>query len=574
LAHGRSRSTDQEEALRPLGRAWIRAFASGRRVRSNVSPSDSEGTIGQRGWVDISAAWNRWHAAGIAAGFSPRERPFFALFDRVRVERLAAKDWPGMAANLADVERLAPSSILLRPLYLCARHLAEGNKNAARTFVEDWIRQHQLGPMKSRMMSWRQALGGASSSSHLDYDQFQALAAVLRELLQVDAWEHAVLEDAKVFAAKIEPLVKHCGETLVLSIRDSSSEQTSADQPSTASLDVDSSEEDSEAELAVEGQPESEAPIARAYPDYAVYSHARDETASALRWYELTDRQCLDRLQDIDRRRARQLAHRLQRRLQVARRRTWQFDQEEGLIDSRRIARLVQAGSDPRVFRSESECPVPEACVSLLVDMSGSIRGDRRLSAALAIDLAVHVLEICGIQCEVLGYTTRYGDENPIERRWQRSGQSVQPGRLNAVRHIIFKSARQPWRRCRPYLGLLLRDGFGHENIDGEALHWAAQRLFSLDVSRRILIVLSDGAPFDQATAAASGRDFLCDHLRVVVRRLDALPLHLLALGTGADVSRFYRNAVVLKNPEAVAETLFERLGDLLISPKAQSDSR
>ena len=121
---------------------------------------------------------------------------------------------------------------------------------------------------------------------------------------------------------------------------------------------------------------------------------------------------------------------------------------------------------------------------------------------------------------------------------------------------------------------MLLRDGFGHENIDGEALHWAAQRLFGLDVSRRILIVLSDGAPFDQATAAANGRDFLCDHLRAVIRRLDALPLHLLALGTGADVSRFDRNAVVLKNPEAVAETLFERLGDLLISPKAQSDSR
>jgi len=196
------------------------------------------------------------------------------------------------------------------------------------------------------------------------------------------------------------------------------------------------------------------------------------------------------------------------------------------------------------------------------------------LSAALAIDLAVHVLEISGIQCEVLGFTTRYGENNPVERRWQRSGRSGRPGRLNALRHIIFKSARQPWRRCRPHLGLLLRDGFGHENIDGESLHWAAQRLFSLDVQRRILMVLSDGAPFDQATASANGREFLCDHLRTVVRRLDALPLHLLALGTGADVSRFYRQAVVLKDPEAVAETLFERLGDLLTSPKAQRDSR
>ncbi|PKM21734.1 MAG: hypothetical protein CVV10_07865 [Gammaproteobacteria bacterium HGW-Gammaproteobacteria-14] len=573
MARGHSRSTDNGEALRPLGRAWIRTFARGRQVRPVSLQTGSPAIASQRDMLDLRAAWNRWHVPEVAAAFEPQERPFFDLFDRVRVERLAAIGWPGMASNLADTARLAPSSDTLRPLYLCARNLAEGKKHSAQVLVEEWVREHEPSRMRDRLMRWRRALGGSVSQA-IEYEKFQALATALGELLAVEAWDQAVLEDSEVFASRVQPLVKRCAETLAPSSQDLSAEKISADHSAPSSLLVDPSEGDPDASLEVDGQAESEAPVSRAYPEYEVYSQAQDEIASAKRWYQPEDRQGLDRLQTIDRRRARQLAHRLQRRLQVARRRTWQFDLEEGLIDNRRIARLVKTGSDPRVFRSESECPVPEAGVSLLVDLSGSMRSDRRLSAALAIDLAVHVLEICGIQCEVLGYTTRYGEENPIERRWQRSDQSGQPGRLNAVRHIVFKSARQPWRRCRQYLGLLLRKDFGYENIDGEALHWAAQRLFSLDVSRRILLVLSDGAPFDRATAAANGRGFLCDHLRAVVQRLDASPLHLLALGAGSDVSRFYRRAVVLKNPEAVAETLFEQLGDLLTSPKAQRDSR
>lgn len=509
-------------------------------------------------------------------GFATQDRPFFAIFDRVRVECLAADGLPGMASNLADADTLAPSSSILRPLYLCARHLADGDSDAARAFVENWIRQHESYPTHSRLARWLKALGGSSDTQALDAEQVESLAAVLRELLQVDAWRRAVIEDAHAFARVIGPLVQRCGASLTVSSSEPTLEQASIDNPSPSSQVIDETEEDPESDSETDGLADSEAPISRAYPAYTVFNHDLDEMASAAKWYELADRRYLDRLQTIDRRRARQLAHRLQRRLDAAKRRKWQFDQEDGRLDSRRIARLVQAGSDPRVFRRESESPVPLACVSLLVDLSGSMRGDRRLSAALAIDLAVHVLEICDIQCEVLGYSTRYGEDNPIERQWQRSGglDAGEPGRLNAVRHVVFKSARQPWRRCRPYLGLLLREGFGKENIDGEALHWACQRLFRVNVSRRILIVLSDGAPFDQATATHNGREFLCEHLRTVVQRLDALPLHLLALGTGTDVSRFYRQAVVLDSPAAVAETLFQRLGELLTMPLGRRDSK
>jgi len=189
--------------------------------------------------------------------------------------------------------------------------------------------------------------------------------------------------------------------------------------------------------------------------------------------------------------------------------------------------------------------------------------------AALAIDLAVHSLESCNIRCEVLGFTTRFGDDNPIAAHWHRQGAGGEPGRLNALRHVVYKRAEQPWRQARGQLGLMLREDFGHENIDGEALHWAARRLLRRREPRKLLIVLSDGAPFDSATAAANGRGYLEHHLRQVIAGIEASPVQLLAIGTGQDVSRFYRHACIVRQPAQVPDVLFERLGELLTMPLA-----
>ncbi|MCH8476718.1 MAG: hypothetical protein LAT56_02100 [Wenzhouxiangella sp.] len=566
----RLRCSEGEEVSAATASAWVRSFADGRRLRREPGAPGREAGVPSRAWMDVLAAWQRGHQPQAWAALDPQCWPYVQALERARVERLAAIGWPGMATNLADGGAVAPHDPVLQPLYLCARLLAAGDGVAAENLIDEWAQAAASSSLASRLA---RVLLGRTGKCGLDARQVTALLARLRELMMLDCWREDVLKDAPRFAAALMPLVRRCAESLPVApeeqvvagvpqplLPQAQSDETAGDDPTPASVD--------------EGLAEAEAAVVRAYPGYSVFSQAADEIGPARRWYRDADRALLDQLNRIDRRRARQLAHRLQRRLEAARRRQWMFDQEDGLIDSRRLARLVVAGGDRRVFRQESPALVPAVGVSLLVDMSGSMCGQRRLSAAVAIDLAVHVLEISGVHCEVLGYTTVHGDDNPIERAWRAAGARRQPGRLNAIRHVVFKGARQPWRRCRPCLGLLLRQDFGHENIDGEALHWAAQRLFAIDVPRRILVVLSDGAPFDKATAGANGRDYLCAHLREVIARLDSLPLHLLAMGAGTDVSRFYRKAVTLEHPDAVAETLFHHLGDILTMPFDQRDTR
>ena len=554
-------STDPANKATALESAWIRTFAAGRRVKT--SPPLADSADAHRARLDSQAAWQRWHRPHVWVDFHAHERPFGLLFERARVERLAALGWPGMATNLAESENLAPEPVELRQLYLCAASLAAGDSAGAKQVLARWRTAPALRPIAVRWRRWSLSWTGRAAVGQLSLARRQALVECLQALVDLDCWQAEKLADAEAFAAALTPLVRRCGQILNVP-----ADVLAAGDPSSADVPLDEADEDDPAaRLELEGLAEPEAPIARAYPEYTVFSQSRDITAPAGRWYQAGDRARLERLNRIDRRRARQLAHRLQRRLEAARQRHWAFDQEQGLLDSRRLARLVQPGSDARVFRLESPGQMPTAAVSLLVDLSGSMTAERRLSAALAIDLAAHVLDICGVQCEVLGFTTADSGHNPVEQAWRAAGSPANPGRLNALRHVVFKDARQPWRRCRRFLGLLLREEFGHENIDGEALHWAAQRLLRLDAARRILIVLSDGAPFDRATAAVHGRDYLCRHLRQVIERLDRSPLQLLAMGTGTDVSRFYRHAVVLSRPEAVAETLFSQLAELLTAP-------
>ncbi|WP_158307446.1 cobaltochelatase CobT-related protein [Methylomonas methanica] len=324
--------------------------------------------------------------------------------------------------------------------------------------------------------------------------------------------------------------------------------------------------DDASADLLTEmvGGLQARSPIESASPTYRRYCTQWDEEVPARAFCTPEDRRALANLDVNDRRKARRLAMRLQRRLLIARHRQWQFDQESGQLDSRRLARLLNPAGPMAVFRQERETAVPEACVTLLVDQSGSMRGRPQRLAVQALDFAVQVLEACRISCEVLGYTTPYGVDNPVARLWQSRGSPSLPGRLNATRHLIYKTARQPWRCSRNALGLMLRDGFGRENFDGEALDWAARRLLSRPERRKILIVLSDGAPYDAATVAAQGKTYLEAHLHAVIARIEAAGIQLSAIGAGARVSRFYRTSLNLQRPEAVTETLFNQLGDLL----------
>ena len=259
------------------------------------------------------------------------------------------------------------------------------------------------------------------------------------------------------------------------------------------------------------------------------------------------------------------LAKRLLRVLMAKQVREWRFDLDEGQLDGSRLARLIASRGGAKPFKQESESPFPSTVVTLLIDHSGSMRGRPMLIAALTVEIFARVLERCGVKCEVLGFTTREWDGGEPAREWAANGYPEHPGRLNALEHIVIKSADVPWRRARVALGLFLHDEMLKENIDGEALQWAHARLLQRSESRRILVVVSDGTPMDEATMAANGHEYLEGHLQAVVRDIEARsPVRLAAIGIGHNVSSFYRNATRIARIEQLGPALTAKLTGLL----------
>ena len=259
------------------------------------------------------------------------------------------------------------------------------------------------------------------------------------------------------------------------------------------------------------------------------------------------------------------LAKRLLRVLMALQTREWHFDLDEGVLDGSRLASVVASRGRTRPFKQESESPFPSTVVTLLIDHSGSMRGRPMLIAAMTVEIFARALERCGVHCEVLGFTTRDWDGGEPAREWAAAKYPAHPGRLNALEHIIVKGADTPWRRARLGLGLFLHDEMLKENIDGEALLWAHSRLMSRAEQRRILVVVSDGTPMDEATAAANGFEYLDDHLHQVVRTIEkSSPVQLAAIGIGHDVSRVYRNATKIAKIEQLGPALTAKLIALL----------
>jgi cobaltochelatase CobT len=259
------------------------------------------------------------------------------------------------------------------------------------------------------------------------------------------------------------------------------------------------------------------------------------------------------------------LAKKLLRVLMARQVREWRFDRDEGLLDASRLAPMIASRGVVRPFKEETESPFPSTVVTLLIDHSGSMRGRPMQIAALTVEIFVRVLERCNVKCEVLGFTTREWDGGEPGREWAAAGYPENPGRLNALEHIIIKGADVPWRRARAGLGLFMRDEELKENIDGEALLWAHRRLLARSETRRILVVVSDGMPTDEATLAANGYDYLDAHLRQAIDDIEARsPVQLAAIGIGHDVSRFYKNATRIARIDDLGPALTTKLTTLL----------
>ena len=254
-------------------------------------------------------------------------------------------------------------------------------------------------------------------------------------------------------------------------------------------------------------------------------------------------------------------AHRLQRYLMARQTREWQFDLEEGLLDTSRLTRVIVNPLESLAFKQETQTRFIDTAVTLLIDNSGSMRGEPITMAAVCAEILGKTLERCGVKSEILGFTTRRWRGGRARSGWLAEGKPEQPGRLNELRHIIYKRAEVPWRRARQNLGLMLGEDLLKENIDGEALLWAHQRLLARPEPRRILMVISDGAPVDDSTMAANGSEYLERHLHAVIDWIEAVsPVQLLAIGIGHDVTRYYSRAIELQRPEDLGGTMISRL--------------
>ena len=314
-------------------------------------------------------------------------------------------------------------------------------------------------------------------------------------------------------------------------------------------------------------------------PQYRPFTTKFDETMGA---EELCEPDELERLRGyLDKQLANlqgvvaRLANRLQRRLMAQQNRAWEFDLEEGMLDPARLARVIVDPLHPLSFKREKDTNFRDTVVTLLIDNSGSMRGRPITVAATCADILARTLERCGVKVEILGFTTRAWKGGQSREAWLAAGKPANPGRLNDLRHIIYKAADAPWRRARKNLGLMMREGLLKENIDGEALDWAHKRLLARTEARKILMMISDGAPVDDSTLSVNSGNYLERHLRFVIEDIEQRsPVELIAIGIGHDVTRYYRRAVTIVDAEDLGGAMTEKLAELFEEQAAAEPSR
>jgi len=569
-----------------------RPSVSGDRVRvTRPSRGLPYGEVAQaRGEADAVALKVRYHDASVHRAHVPEgqmARVSFNAFEQARCEALGARRMAGVAANLEValesycrtrgfhrvIEReQAPLHEVLR---LLAREVMTGARPpaSAANMVDLWRPELE------------QRVGAALAELGRRIDDQRAFARAAREVLAALGLVDEDLGEEGEQAEQSEP---ESGQDLEAGPGEGSEQASAKADPDGRPESMDAAgEESAEAagdelyELkmlgvdsdsdstagrrmrpAFDGRNEASEPPYRAYAgdyDEVTEATALCDSEELARLRRSLDQQ-LSSLQGVVTR----LANRLQRRLLAKQLREWEFDKEEGLLDTARLARVVANPVHPLSYKQEKETAFRDTAVTLLLDNSGSMRGRPIMVAALSADILAGTLERCGVKVEVLGFTTRAWKGGHSRERWIAEGKPQNPGRLNDLRHIVYKSADTPLRRARRNLGLMLREGLLKENIDGEALLWAHERLIARPETRRILMVISDGAPVDDSTLSVNRSNYLERHLREVIRFIETRsPVELLAIGIGHDVTRYYSRAVTLVDAEQLGGTMLEELAAL-----------
>jgi cobaltochelatase CobT len=549
-----------------------------------------------RGHADAAALKLRHHNAALHARSAPADdiaRSVFDAVEQARVEALGARGMAGVRSNLA---RAAEMRMRTDPITR-ARNRAEVPLATAVGLIVRERLSGDLPPEAAReglklVSAWVEEKAG----SDLD-----ALGLAIDDQAAFAQLATRVLQDLELVEEEVDAESDPDGD--VDSQGDSKDEPEESEEETDdesgggdGEAEIRSEQSDSEGEQSegefseeemAEGQEgmgeegeEGALPVRPNRPmsdlppqfDYKVFTSRYDEVVEA---NELCDEAELGRLRMyLDQQLTHlqgavtRLANRLQRRLMAQQSRSWAFDQEEGLLDAARLARVIVNPAHSLSYKIERETDFRDTVVTLLIDNSGSMRGRPISIAAISADILARTLERCGVKVEILGFTTRAWKGGQAREMWLGAGRPPSPGRLNDLRHIVYKQADDPWRRARKNLGLMMREGLLKENIDGEALQWAHHRLIARPEERKILMVISDGAPVDDSTLSVNSGTYLERHLRQMIGWIEARsPVELIAIGIGHDVTRYYSRAVTIMDAEQLGGTMIEQLASLFDQP-------
>ena len=542
-----------------------------------------------RGEADAIALKLKHHNARTHTRESPKTplaREIFNAIETARVEAIGAKRMAGVAQNLsASLEEHCrqkgyarvnqrQENNLAEVMRLLVREATTGQTvpTTAKAMVDAW-----RGELNSQVRDDLGQLGDLLDNQRAFAKATRRLLADMQlEDLQEDSESDSEDESEEQDENQQQPDDQQSkgGEK----DKSESSVEMEADAAQAEASEAEESEESEDSDMDMEaGEEQPGRPSKRHEPDfnrgrnepaYRAFTNQFDEVIDAA---ELCDADELTRLRHmLDQQLSHlqavvaKLANRLQRRLLAKQNRSWNFNLEEGLLDAARLPRIIVNPELPLSYKQETDTEFRDTVVSLLIDNSGSMRGRPITVAAMTGDILARTLERCGVKVEILGFTTRMWKGGQSREAWIAGGKPANPGRLNDLRHIVYKAADAPWRRARKNLGLMLREGILKENIDGEALLWAHNRLIGRSEQRKILMVISDGAPVDDSTLSVNPGNYLEHHLRQVIDWIELRsPVELIAIGIGHDVTRYYRRAVTLVDVEQLGGTVLEQLAAL-----------
>ena len=544
-----------------------------------------------RGLGDSMALRLACHDQKIHASMAPQGADARAIFDAVeqaRVESLGSLRMPGVASNIQSMntEKYAKANFST-----ISRQEDAPIGEAVAMLVREKLTGQKAPETAGKVLDlWRPFIEDKAGSdldnlSNVIEDQ-QAFSRVIRHMLSAMDMAEDMGDDQEQSEdeqSTDEEQPRSGEQDQETSEEEAGQDSAPAEESEASQEQLDDGEMDgaeiSEEEMSDEGDDDSETPGEMRRPatpfddfnekvDYKIFTQEFDEEITA---EELCDEAELDRLRAfLDKQLAHlqgavgRLANRLQRRLMAQQNRSWEFDLEEGYLDPARLTRLIIDPMQPLSFKKEKDTKFRDTVVTLVIDNSGSMRGRPITVAASCADILARTLERCGVKVEILGFTTKAWKGGQSREKWLAGGKPPAPGRLNDLRHIIYKSADAPWRRARRNLGLMMREGLLKENIDGEALMWAHNRLIGRREQRKILMMISDGAPVDDSTLSVNPGNYLERHLRAVIEQIETRsPVELLAIGIGHDVTRYYRRAVTIVDADELAGAMTEQLASL-----------